>query len=231
MLYKYEMHCHDCLGSRCASSLPEEMVAAYMEAGYSGLVFTNHFLRGNTAVDRSLPWELKMKRYYEAYLMGKEAAAEGFNVMFGLEHHYGHGKEVLTYGIDLDFLLANPDIDQLPLAEYTRLVREAGGLVVQAHPFRDRDYIDADVLPEPENIDAVEGWNYFNTPEENMKAAEFAARHNMFQTSGADVHNCNCESIGKAGMAFDFQIKDSAELVKALKSRQGRMIINGEVMP
>ena len=33
------------------------------------------------------------------------------------EHHYGSGKEVLTYGIDLDFLLAHPNIDVAPIKD------------------------------------------------------------------------------------------------------------------
>ena len=88
------------------------------------MVFTNHFLRGNTAVNRRLPWAEKVRAYYDAYLRAvRWAEGKEFSVFFGLEHHYGGGKEVLTYGIDLDFLLAHPDLDRLPLREYARLVR------------------------------------------------------------------------------------------------------------
>ena len=78
---------------------------------------------------------------------GRQKQARDFVVLFGLEHHYGAGKEVLTYGIDLDFLLAHPDLHLLPLEEYRRVVNQAGGLVVMAHPYRHADYIDGTVRP------------------------------------------------------------------------------------
>jgi predicted metal-dependent phosphoesterase TrpH len=226
--YRYELHCHDKLCSKCAHNLPEEMVHSYIEAGYDGMVFTNHFLRGNTAVDKSLPWKEKMEAYYNSYLRALNSVTDdNFNVFFGIEHNYGHGKEVLTYGIDLDFLVRNPDIDQLPLSEYTRLVREYGGFVSQAHPFRHASFIDPDVMPEPENLDAMETYNFFNTPEENQQAHEFAIDKGLYETSGADVHDYDCPSIGMAGMAFPYRIKTSGELVKALKAHDGKRIIKG----
>ena len=77
MFYKYELHVHDKLCSACAHNTPEEMVDAYRRAGYSGMCFTNHFLRGNTAVDRSLPWEQKMRAYWDAY---QRAAKHGRSI-------------------------------------------------------------------------------------------------------------------------------------------------------
>ena len=55
--YKFEMHSHTNWCSACGNSSPEEMAAAYWDAGYAGMVITDHFLSGNSAVDRSLPWE------------------------------------------------------------------------------------------------------------------------------------------------------------------------------
>ncbi len=228
--YKYELHVHDCLCSACAHSTPEEMVEAYRAAGYSGMCFTNHFLRGNTAVDRALPWDAKMRAYYNAYLRAKRAAeGTGFSVLFGIEHAYGHGKEVLTYGIDLDFLLENPEIDRLPLSEYARRVWEAGGFVSMAHPFRDRGYIDMSVGPEPEWLDAVEVYNFYNGPGENEKALEYARAHGLRMTSGADEHIASGAGVGKAGLAFEMRIETNEELVAALKSGAGKVIWNGEI--
>lgn len=231
MYYKYEMHCHDRLCSKCAKDLPEDMVASYEKAGYSGVVFTNHFLRGNTAVDRSLTWKEKMQAYYDSYLRAVSSVTKpDFHVFFGIEHNYGHGKEVLTYGISLEFLQEHEDIDQLPLSEYTKLVHKAGGYVAQAHPFRHANGIDPDVMPEAENLDAVESYNYCNTEEENQQAHEFALEHGLYETSGADVHEFNCPSIGQAGMAFPYEIKSSEELVAALKKRDGKLIIHGKTV-
>ena len=55
--YKYEMHSHTNACSACAVSTAEEMIQAAKEVGFAGIVFTNHFLHGNTAIDHNLPWE------------------------------------------------------------------------------------------------------------------------------------------------------------------------------
>ena len=112
--YRYEMHCHCNWCSACAHSSPQAMAQAYYQAGYAGMVLTDHFLSGSTAIDRSLPWKDKVEAYWRAYEAARDWArgrSRDFTVLFGLEHQYGGGKEVLTYGIDLDFLLAHPDLD------------------------------------------------------------------------------------------------------------------------
>ena len=260
-MYRYEMHCHDCLCSKCAHSLPEEMAQAYYEAGYAGVVFTNHFLRGNTAVNRRLPWDEKVRAYYDAYLRAvRWAEGKEFSVFFGLEHHYGGGKEVLTYGIDLDFLLAHPDLDRLPLREYARLVRAGGGFVAQAHPFREAPYIDPDPAPDPSCLDGAEVFNYGNLEDElvfrqeyesrygplaetdfygvgqeigyqNLHAAQFARKHRLIPLSGADVHRKDYPGIGQAGMAFPERITSAKDLVQALREGKGKLIVNGKILP
>ena len=41
--YKYETHVHTKEGSACASGTGQEMVRAHIEAGYSGMIVTDHF--------------------------------------------------------------------------------------------------------------------------------------------------------------------------------------------
>lgn len=230
--YRYETHCHCCWCSACARSSPQEMAEAYWRAGYAGMVLTDHFLRGNSAVDRTLPWEEKMRRYYDAYEAAREWGQEkGFHVLFGIEHHYGDGKEVLTYGIDLPFLLENQGLHLLPLEEYAGLVHQAGGFLSMAHPFRDRDYINMAVKPQPEYLDGAEIFNFYNTEEENKKAAKFAKKHDLLPTSGGDEHYAGGSSIGRTGIALRTPADTGKELVEALKSGDYGLIVNGEVIP
>lgn len=231
--YKYEMHCHTGWCSACAHNSPEEMAEAYYNAGYAGMVITDHFLRGNTAVDRSLPWEEKMRRYYEAYEAARNWAAShapDFHVLFGLEHHYGDGKEVLTYGIDLPFLLDHLNLHLYSLKEYTDFVHQAGGLVVMAHPYRHASYINDEVKPQPQYLDGAEVFNFYNTGEENREAARLAEKHGLLPTSGGDEHSSTGASIGKAGIALKAPVDTGKELVEVLKSEDYRVIINGEVV-
>ncbi|MEG1427751.1 MAG: hypothetical protein RSC76_08700, partial [Oscillospiraceae bacterium] len=221
-MYRYEMHCHDRFCSACAHSTPEEMVLAYAQKGYDGLVFTNHFLGGNTAVDKSLPWAEKIDCYYYAYLRGKAAAPKGFTVLFGLEHRYENdGKEVLTYNITPEFLKAHPNLHLLPIGEYADLVHSAGGFLTQAHPYREAWFINPAVLPPVNILDALETFNFFNSPPENQKAEDFAAAHHLYGCSGGDIHDIH-EPLALAGMAFPHPIHSSQDLVSALKSHSAQ---------
>lgn len=228
--YRYETHCHTNWCSRCAHNEPEEMARAYWEKGYAGMVITDHFLLGNSAVDKSLPWEDKVRRYYAAYEAAKRWGDQhDFHVLFGLEHQYGAGKEVLTYGVDLPFLLAHPDLHLYPLDGFVRAVHQAGGVVSMAHPYRHAGYIDPKVLPRPECLDGAEVYNAFNTPEENRDALDLARKNGLFFTSGGDVHSIREKELGTAGIALNAPIREGRELVQVLKSRDYRLIVNGKV--
>lgn len=230
--YRYEMHCHCNWCSACAHSSPQAMAQAYYQAGYAGMVLTDHFLSGNSAIDRSLPWKDKVEAYWRAYEAARDWArgrSRDFTVLFGLEHQYGGGKEVLTYGIDLDFLLAHPDLDQYSLADYTDAVRRAGGLISMAHPYRHADYIDDTILPQPRYLDGAEVYNYGNTPEENRQAYELAREHPLIPTSGGDVHREDEENLAKAGIALPSPIATGEELVQVLRSLDYRIIADGQV--
>lgn len=205
-----------------------EMVHAYHRAGYSGFVLTDHFIFGNTCVSRVLPWKQRMKRYYQAYLDAKEVAAElDFDVFFGLEHAYGNGKELLIYGIDLDFLLANPDIPHISVSELVDRVHNEGGVVIQAHPYRDRFYINMDVEPREDLIDGVEVYNAANSHSENLKALKLAQRINKIVTSGGDVHFAGNAIRQEAGILLPRRVSSSKEFSQALMENNHGFIVNG----
>lgn len=229
-MYLYETHCHCSWCSACATSSPQEQVRAYAAAGYTGLVLTDHFIRGNTAVSRTLPWEQRMRCYYDAYLAAKEAAeALDFDVIFGIEHQYGGGKEVLLYGIGLEFLLENSDIPEISLDELVRRVHEAGGVVIQAHPYRNRAYINMEIQPREELLDGVEIYNACAAPGEDLQALELAARHSDYiLTSGGDIHRDDDPRIGSAGIWLSRRVKNEKEFAAALKERNHLLRVGGE---
>ena len=230
-MYLYETHCHCSQCSHCASSTSQELALAYYKAGYAGMILTDHFISGNTALDRSLPWDIQVKTYYQAYLDACEAVADlDFDVLFGIEHAYGDGKEVLVYGIDLNFLLANPDLCDITLDEFVDRVHSAGGLVVQAHPYRDRSYINMSVEPRKDIVDGIEIHNAGNHPGEDGKALSLSHEKDFIRTSGGDVHNITDSKLGAAGLAFKTRIRNNHELVAALRQGADGYVINGRVI-
>lgn len=231
MLYRYETHCHCSQASLCARNTAQEMVQAYYDAGYAGLVLTDHFIFGNTAVDRNLPWDARMRCYWDAYLQAKEAA-EGldFDVIFGIEHAYGDGKEMLIYGVELDFLLANPDFPEITIDEIARRVHEAGGVVIQAHPYRDRWYVNMAVGPRTDLIDGIEVYNAGNKRQEDIQALALAQSGDYIITSGGDIHISADPHVGCAGVLFPHRVRNSQEFARALQEKKHSFLVNGRVV-
>ncbi len=231
MLYRYDMHCHSSDCSGCARTPAKDMVHKYKESGYAGLVLTDHFIFGNSAVDKTLPWEERMKCYYDAYLAAKEEGDKiDFDVIFGIEHAYDSGKEMLCYGIDLKFLTDNPDIPEITIDEFARRLHKAGGILIQAHPYRERSYIDPNVEPRVDLIDGIEVYNAGNKPHENAKAIALSKEHGGIIISGGDYHGWPGEPTNRAGIALPYRVKTSEELITALKRGDHRFVVKNEVV-
>lgn len=231
MEYRYETHCHSAQCSMCAQSSAQMMVRAYKAAGYAGLVLTDHFIFGYTAVPRDLPWDQRMRRYYQAYLDAKAVGDQlDFDVIFGLEHAYGNGKEVLIYGVELDFLLVNPDIPHISLDELVNRVHEAGGIVIQAHPYRARHYVNMSVGPRADIVDGIEVYNAGNAPGEDPQALELARTKDYIITCGGDIHSAEDSRIGAAGVVLPHRVRSSKEFADTLKRRSHKYLVNGKVV-
>ena len=201
-MFKYEMHLHTIDCSKCGRATVYEMVDAACEQGYAGIVITNHFFHGNTAIDRDLPWADFVNAYKEGYLKAKEYGDQkGIDVLFGIEEGLGGGKEALIYGLSADVVAKNTDFPNLSLKQMADFVRENGGVFVCAHPYRNREYIvNPDKDPDYTCFDGVEAYNSHNSAEENGKASDFAEKHGLFKTSGGDHHSK--EAFGGSGIAF-----------------------------
>lgn len=221
MDYIYETHCHSAQGSRCAISTAGELVRAYHGGGYAGMVLTDHFVLGNTAVNRTLPWPSQMRCFYDAYLEARAVAETlDFDVIFGIEHACEHG-EFLCYGIDLEFLLANPDIPALTLEAFVERVHGYGGVVIQAHPFR---WAPADTPLRLDILDGIEVYNAANSPEANDAAM---AQAGGICTSGGDIHRASDARIGQAGIILPYRVRSGVELAAALRQRHHSLLIAG----
>lgn len=229
-IYRYEMHLHDRGCSRCGVSTACDMIAAACLNGYSGVVFTNHFYRGNTCVDRELAWRDFVREYVDDYAEAKRyASGYDIDVLFGIEENYYEGHEALIYGLSPEQVYAQPGLGSFALPELSEYVRGCGGVIICAHPYRDRGYIpNPDIDPDMRYFDGLEIYNQFNNPDRNAMAADYAARHGVdMVTSGGDVHNA--VNFGLSGLAFPRRARSSAELVEMLRSGCYGLIINGEI--
>ncbi len=230
-MYIYDTHVHSSECSACARSDVREVVRAYKKAGYTGIILTNHFYRGNSRVDRNLPWSDFVQAYYDAYLEAKnEGDKLDFDVIFGLEEYVGQNKEYLLYNISLEFLLANPDMPELTPTELCERVHEAGGFVSFAHPYRFRpQYMKEFYEPIFDGVDAVEVYNACNDGDENDRALAAARELGLLFTCGSDTHSASYVEGGNiSGLAFTHRIRNGAEFVDALNESETCAYIGGE---
>ena len=216
--YKYETHTHTREGSACATATGQEMVRAHIEAGYSGMIITDHFFNGYTAVPKGLSWETRVELFCKGYEHAlEEAHGTHFHVFFGWEYTY-YGTDFLTYGLGKDFLLEHPDILSWSIEEYFDRVHENGGFISHAHPFREAPYIET-IRLFPEYVDAIEVINASHEdPKFDEKALRFAEQHSLIMTAGSDSHHT--DGLFGGGMEFDDEIKSIKEFIEAVKRRE-----------
>lgn len=224
--YRWELHLHTLESSRCARSRAADMVEAYHALGFEGIVVTDHFVNGNSRAPAVAPWKTRIDGFLAGYRAARRAGeACGLRVLLGWEYYF-EGGDFLTYGLDEDFLYAHEHLADLwDLADYVRLVREAGGCVVQAHPFRTAWYMPPDVRQRWDVVDALEVYNGSHAPgkrEWDERALALARRHRLPGIAGSDAHSLSMVNTGV--MAFPSSISTGADLVDAIRQGRGRLL-------
>lgn len=222
--YKYQMHTHTAPCSKCATMTPTDLIDSLIAGGYSGCVLTNHFIKGNSGIDRNLPWNDFVACYEKDYNDCKEAAeGHDLDIIFGIEEQLFDGLEILCYGITPQFLYDNPQLTDHSLETWATAIHKFGALCIQAHPFRDRVYITDPRLLPTEYIDGIEVFNFSNKPEENELAADTVHLYpDWILVSGADAHSGSL--VCCSGIETDTRITDEKVLAEILKSGKYRLI-------
>lgn len=191
MQYKYETHLHTKEGSACSSSTGAMQARAHKEAGYTGIFVTDHFFNGNCAVKEDLPWKEKVNIFCSGYEGAKEEGDKiGLDVFFGFEFNF-IGAEFLVYNLDKKWLLEHEDIDKVFVKKALKMMRDDGAFIVQAHPFRERDYL-MDIKLYPRDVDGVEAVNASQTGADkvmNDRAYTYAKMYDLPVTGGSDTHH------------------------------------------
>ncbi|MCL2388636.1 MAG: PHP domain-containing protein [Defluviitaleaceae bacterium] len=221
-MYLYETHMHTHPVSACATASPEEQVRYYKEKDFAGIIMTDHFFNGNSGCPRKLPWETKVRFFADGY---ERAKAEGekcdLDVFFGLEYTI-NGSDFLVYGLSVQYLLDNPDFDQLSAEQLSKVVRKEGGYIAQAHPFRKAFWIPS---PQPIShnlLDGIEVNNASMPYEVNRKAYQFADKHKLPKQAGSDSHDTYLKKPN--GIALKNRARDIFDIINAIKSGQVTLV-------
>ncbi len=228
-MFKYDIHTHTADSSRCGVVRASETVHRYKEAGYTGIIITDHFVNGSTRADKNASWKERIEVLTAGYRAAKEEGAGiGLDVFFGFEYPWW-GMDYLTYGIDEQTLTDHPELEDIKIRDFFSFVHSNGGIVIQAHPMRERDYIKGIYL-HTDFIDGVEVYNgshhdnekkgYSDSPEFDVRAKRYADDHpHLLQTAGSDTH-----SYLRGGcMLFDEKIRSVSDFISKLRAREYKL--------
>ena len=213
MSYLFETHYHTPQTSYCGHIPPSEALPKYKEAGYDGVVVTDHFYKEWFDDRGDLPWEDKIERWLEGYRAAREAAAAlpDFTVILGMELRFTDNiNDHLVYGIDEGLLKKYPEPYLLTPAEFRAFADQHGLFFAQAHPFRD--------VCSPRNPADLHGVEVFNGNgrwnSHNDTAEDFAKRNGLIRLSGSDFHEW--EDLCMGGVYLRERPADSQALARLL---------------
>lgn len=216
MPFLYETHMHTCQASACGKATGKEQARVYKEAGFTGIIITDHFFGGNTAINREQPWEQRIDLFWRGYEDAKEEGDRiGLDVFFGLEQNINHD-EYLIYGLTKEYMKAHPEMEHWNRRQQLEEVHKAGGCVIQAHPFRMRGYMDKIRLG-LHFCDGIEVANAGNEPMDDARAWRYGREFDLIMTAGSDNH-CGA-NWPLYGVALEKRLTSIEDYVKIIRNR------------
>lgn len=213
MSYHIDLHCHSWFSGDGVSS-PESLIASARKKGLHGFALTDH--------DTSDGFRYLLEK---GLARGDGLPVDDFLIIPGVEVSTEEG-HLLCLGVMLPYLKHTPAI------EVCKLVHDAGGVAIPAHPYdRFRAGIRESVL-ETLEIDGLEVFNAATTLKRfNEMAFQYATEKGHPKTAGSDAHH-----EGAVGTAYtilptaDFsvqgilrQIKEGTELNPRYLSRKEKL--------
>jgi predicted metal-dependent phosphoesterase TrpH len=223
--FTVDIHLHTSRGSSDSNLAPKALLERATAIGIGAVCITEH---DNMWEFNEMP-ELAQEQGVR-FLRGMEVTTDmGHIGVFGLPRYIG--------GI-------------YKLSELRKVIDAEGGILIANHPFRykldprfsfinpDHEPIDpshperAAGLPIFKLVDAVEVLNGACSEEENLFALQVARIIGMAEVAGSDSHSAG--SIGCVSTLFEEPVADEKSLieqVKARRTRAGRGLLKGAVVP
>ena len=200
-----DLHTHTSLHSWDSFLRPEDLVRRARRAGLDGICITEH--------DEFWPTES----------VARLAKEEGFLVLPGVELTTEEG-HLLVFGLERY-------VFGMHRASFVKkLVDEAHGAIVAAHPYR-RRFPDDGPRADPfsynaavtracadsffQMVDAAEAWNGRGSSRQNAFSQDVARRLGLRAVAGSDAHSL--EDIGACATYFERRIESVRDLIACLK--------------
>jgi predicted metal-dependent phosphoesterase TrpH len=216
VIYRYDLHIHTAECDLAAHVPAAEIVRMYHEAGYNGLVITDHCfsiffdwfkeeLDGKSHKEITERW---LRGYYEARNEGEKL---GMTILPGAEVRFdGTINDYLVYGLTEDFFYNAPQMNRLKNLNELLAVLPEDACVVHAHPFR----VNMTVI-DPTPLFGIEIYNGGTDAYRNHLAEDLALHYGKVMTSGSDFHHAS--HLARGGIMTQSKIETPADLVSVLK--------------
>lgn len=205
--FKYDTHVHTSETSRCGKIDAETVVRLYKNAGYHGIVITDHYIREFFENMPDTDWNKKIDRYLSGYNKAfEEGKRTGLTVILGMELRFEENiNDYLVYGFDKEFLYDNPMLYKMNIESFKQFIENTPLLVYQAHPFR--------TTSTPANPKYLHGIEIYNgnprADSHNQLAFDRAVKYNLKMLSGSDFHRE--EDLARGGIILNEAPADSLE--------------------
>ena len=214
---KFELHTHTSECDKCASVSGAEIVRLYHDAGYSGIVITDHYFSLFYEWFKEELCLAEHKKVIDRYLKGYYSACNegerlGFTVLCGAEVRFdGMINDYLVYGLEESDFYKLPLLNSLKNVEELVSILPEEAMVVQAHPFRDKM-----IVGSPERLSGIEAYNGRTDSFRNEMAKMYAKHYGKIITSGSDFHSI--ADLARGGIATEHKICTSRDLCDVLRS-------------
>ena len=212
---KIELHCHSSGFSECSELPPSEIIRCYRNAGYQGIVITNHFYPWVSKNDKK--YQKYIDEFLEEYHFTKELGeGVGIKVYLGMEIRFEENQnDYLLYGIDEDFVRGVPRQLETIYDFMPYLKEHPDVLFIQAHPFRNGMF-----LVDSSLLDGIEVFNLH--PNHNSRVG-FAAKYAESEglkvcTCGSDLHHPGHDAL--SALLTRELPEDEKELARCIREEQ-----------
>ena len=222
-MYKYELHAHTSECDLVAKLSGGELVRAYADQGYSGIVITDHYFSIFFDWFREELEGKSHKEIIDRWLRGYESARNegekiGFTVLPGAEVRIdGTINDYLVYGLEIEDLYRLPLLNRMNSIDEVLDILPERTCVVHAHPFRENM-----TVRDPSRFFGIEVHNGGTDAFRNQLAKAWAEHYGKAMTSGSDCHGP--WAVGKGGIITANPIYTPTDLVQVLRGRNYQLI-------
>ena len=220
---RYELHAHTSECDLVAKLSGGELVRAYADQGYSGMVITDHYFSIFFDWFREELEGKSHKEIIDRWLRGYESARNegekiGFTVLPGAEVRIdGTINDYLVYGLEIEDLYRLPLLNRMASNDDVLDVLPTQTCVVHAHPFRENM-----TVRDPGRFFGIEVHNGGTDAFRNQLAKVWAEHYGKAMTSGSDCHGP--WAVGKGGIITENPIYTPTDLVQVLRGRNYQLI-------